>query len=47
MSYFGNQLKLLNQSKLMENSTLQRHSSRLTVTFRILPESRDVTFRGL
>jgi hypothetical protein len=44
MSYFGNRLKLLNQSKFTENSTPQRHSSRLTVTFRNLLESRGVTF---
>src|ERR1700676_2885498 len=47
MSYFGNQLKLLNQLKFMENSTLQRHSSKLTVAFKNLPESQDVIFRGL
>ena len=47
MNYFGNQLKLLNQSKLMENSTLQRHSLRPTVTFRNLLENRDAIFRGL
>jgi hypothetical protein len=47
MSYFGNQLKLLNHSKFMESSTPQKHSSRLTMTFRNLLESLGVTFRRL
>jgi hypothetical protein len=46
MSSFGNQPKLVNQSKLMANSTLQRHLLMLTMIFRNLLESWDVTFRG-
>ena len=45
-SFFGNQVKLLNQSKYMANCSHQRHLSRLITNSRSLLENRDVTSKG-